>query len=98
MTVDINIVLQVCLVILIMVLILASIVFIIVLFDIKFITNRIKREVKAVTFMVDVFDFLVSGFHMLKKKMTGAKLSKNIKDIIMKGKGDCKENSEENSQ
>ena len=82
MTIDLNIVLQMCLVLLIIALTVATVMFIIVLLDIKQITKRVKKEVKAVTFLIDILDFIVAGFRLAKEKISGSKLGKNIKKSL----------------
>lgn len=87
MTVDINLILQVSLVALVLALTVAAIIFIIVLIDIRQVTSRVKKEIKAVTFLIDIMDFMISGFHTAKKKLSNSKLGKSIKKSIQIIKG-----------
>ena len=68
MTIDVGLILQFCLVILVIALTVAAIMFILVLLDVIQITRRVKKEVKAVTFLIDILDYAVSAFHMVRKK------------------------------
>jgi len=94
MTIDLNIVLQICLVLLIIALTVAAIMFIMIMLDVKQITRRIKKEIKAVTFLIDILDFIISGFHTAGKKIGNSKIGRNIKKtlrIINPAKGGIKE-------
>jgi hypothetical protein len=94
MTIDLNIVLQICLVLLIIALTVAAVMFIIIMLDVKQITRRIKKEINAVTFLIDILDFIISGFHAAGKKIGNSKIGRNIKKtlrIINPAKGGIKE-------
>ena len=77
MNIDLGLILQFCLILLIIALTVAAIMFIIILLDVVQITKRVKKEIKAVTFLIDIMDFLVSSFHMIRKKV-----GKNIKKTL----------------
>jgi len=47
-----------------------------------FITRRLKKEVKAVTFLIDILDLIVGGFHLAKKKIANTGFMKGIKRTL----------------
>ena len=79
MTIDMGLILQFCLVILVIALTVAAIMFILILLDVIQITRRVKKEIKAVTFLIDILDYVVSAFHMVRKKVGKSKVGKILK-------------------
>ncbi len=82
MTVDLNLILQFCLILLILALTVGAVIFILILIDLKQITKRVNREIKAVTFIVDMLDLIVSGMHMAKKKFSDSNIGRTIKKSL----------------
>ena len=82
MTLDLNLIFQFCLIILMLALTVGVIIFITILLDLRQITGRIKKEVKAVTFLIDILDLVVSAFHMAKKKFANSKIGKSVRKSL----------------
>jgi hypothetical protein len=80
MTIDINLILQICLVLLVVSLTIGVVMFVLILLDIRQITRKIKQELKALNFLVDILDFVVSGFHLAKKKIGRHKCCEDKED------------------
>ncbi|MFA4967471.1 MAG: hypothetical protein WC624_04560 [Candidatus Margulisiibacteriota bacterium] len=79
MTIDMGLILQFCLILMVIALTVAVIMFILILLDVIQITRRVKKEIKAVTFLIDILDYLVSGFHLARKKFSKSKVGKIFK-------------------
>jgi hypothetical protein len=82
MSVDLNLLLQFCLILLVIALTVGAVILALVLLDVKQITKRVNREVKAVTFLIDMLDLLVAGFHTAKKKFGSSSVGKGIKKTL----------------
>ncbi len=82
MALNLGLILQFCLVLFVIALTVAAIFFILILLDVIQITRRIKKEVKAVTFLIDILDIIVAFFHKAGKKFGNSKISKSIKRSI----------------
>ncbi|HTY13098.1 MAG TPA: hypothetical protein VMD02_02800 [Candidatus Omnitrophota bacterium] len=88
MTVDLNLILQFCLILLVIALTVGAVIFILILLDLKQITKRVNREIKAVTFIVDFLDMIVSGFHLAKRKFGDSGVGRTIKKTLKISKED----------
>ena len=80
--------LQVCGILLIIALTVAAIMFILVLLDVRSITRRLKKEIRAATFLVDILDFLIGGFEIARRKVSESKFMAKFKraaEIIKEG-------------
>lgn len=73
MTINLGNILQIALILLVLVLAVAAIQFIIVLFDVRSITRRLKKEIKAATFFIDFIDIILGGLELAKNKITKSK-------------------------
>jgi hypothetical protein len=79
MNINMGILVQFCLILFIIALTVAVIMLIILLLDAIQVTKRIKREIKAVTFLVDILDIIIGMFHTTKKKMGDSGVVKKVK-------------------
>ena len=82
MSIDLGLILQFCLIIFILALTVAAVMFILIMLDIKQITKRIKKELNAVAFLIDIVDFIISSIQMAGKKIGNTKIARNIKKTL----------------
>jgi hypothetical protein len=79
---NLNLILQFCLILLIIALTVVVVMAIIMMVDVIFITRRLKKEIKAVTFLIDILDLIVGGVHLAKKKIAGSGFMKGLKKTL----------------
>jgi len=82
MNLDLNLILQLLLILLIIALTVVAILAIIMMVDVIFITRRLKKEIKAVTFLIDILDLIVGGFHYAQKKINNTGFMKGLKKTL----------------
>ncbi|MBI5701331.1 hypothetical protein HZC34_05765 [Candidatus Saganbacteria bacterium] len=74
--------LQFCGIILLIALIVLAILGVLVLLDIRFVTNRLKKEIKAAAFLISIMDFIISGIEIAKKKIGNLDIINKVKESI----------------
>jgi len=82
MSLNLALLLQFALILLVLALTVAAIFLIMILFDVRQVTTRIKKEVKAVTFLVDMMDVVLGAIGFAKKKISGSKIAKTVRKTL----------------